>query len=210
MLIPYNKIIKKYDLDAKVVLHIGAHEAEEHDAYFENGCKEVVWIEANPFLSSYLQNLLNEEKNTVITAAVSNVDGDEVDFIITNNGQSSSILELGLHKNLFPSVVESRRIKVQTKTVSTIFRENKISFEKVDFINLDIQGAELLALKGMPHGLANVKAIYTEVNTKEVYENCAIMSEIDEFLEPSGFERVETVMWQNHPWGDALYIRKRR
>jgi hypothetical protein len=53
-----------------------------------------------------------------------------------------------------------------------------------------------------------VKAVFTEVNTEEVYKGCALISQIDDFLSPLGFERVETVMWKNHPWGDALYIRK--
>ena len=209
MLIPYHKIIKDYGLDVKNILHIGAHVAEEHDDYFNNGCESVVWLEANPYLCTFLENRLDDNKNMIISAAVSDSDNEEVDFIITNNGQSSSLLELGLHKNLFPSVVEKTRIKVSTKKVSTIFVENDIDFHSIDFINLDIQGAELLALKGMPNGLANVKAIFTEVNTEEVYKGCAIISEIDDFLAPLGFERVETVMWQNHPWGDALYIRKK-
>lgn len=208
MLISFQKIIEKYELDIKTVLHIGAHAAEEHDAYFSNGCQKVVWVEANPVLCEALENRLDKQKNIIISSAVADEDGKNVDFIITNNGQSSSILELGIHKSLFPSVVEKQRVKVQTKKISTIFKENGLQFEEIDFINIDIQGAELLALKGMPTDLKNVKAIFTEINTDKVYQNCALVEEIDQFLKPHGFYRAETIMWQNHPWGDALYVKE--
>ena len=76
-----------------------------------------------------------------------------------------------------------------------------------NFLNLDIQGAELLALQGLEDNLKFIDYIYTEINTGEVYKNCAKVNEIDEFLKKYGFERVETAMtsWE---WGDAFYIKK--
>ena len=62
MLIPYNKIVEKYNLNIKTVLHIGAHKAEEHDDYFNNGCEEVVWVEANPKLCSFYKIVLMRRK----------------------------------------------------------------------------------------------------------------------------------------------------
>ena len=50
-----------------------------------------------------------------------------------------------------------------------------------------------------------MNCIYTEVNTKYIYENCALMTEIDEYLGTFNFHRVETKMTK-HGWGDALYI----
>ena len=75
-------------------------------------------------------------------------------------------------------------------------------------MNLDIQGAELLALQGIGEELTNLKAIFTEINTDYVYQECALITEIDQYLSNFGFERVETVMWSDHPWGDALYLKK--
>jgi len=74
-------------------------------------------------------------------------------------------------------------------------------------MNLDIQGAELKALKGSTLILPHIKSIYTEVNTKELYENCAMLHELDSYLESFGFTRVETSMTE-HGWGDAFYIKK--
>ena len=209
MLIPYSEIIKKYKLKIKNILHIGAHNGEEYEEYANNGCEKIVWIEANPFKIKNLQfRLLEDDRNIIINSVVSDVDGNDVIFNITNNGESSSILKLGLHKNLFPDIVVNNKISLKTKTINTIFKENNLDMEEVDFINLDVQGAELLALKGIGNNINFVKAVYTEINTDYVYEGCALLSEIDNYLEKFNFYRAETKMWENHPWGDALYLKK--
>ena len=80
-----------------------------------------------------------------------------------------------------------------------------IDVSKYNFLNLDIQGAELLALKGFGDLLVGIDYIYTEVNETDIYKDCALIGEIDQYL--SDFERVETAMTE-FKWGDALYRRK--
>ena len=64
-------------------------------------------------------------------------------------------------------------------------------------------------MKGIGDSIGNIKAIYTEVNNQYVYEDCALIDEIDDYLSKFNFERVETRWWDNwQPWGDALYINK--
>jgi hypothetical protein len=77
-----------------------------------------------------------------------------------------------------------------------------------NFINLDIQGVELKALKSMESYLNNVDYVYTEVNSDYVYEGCGLIGEIDEYLLNFGLHRVETQWAGDFRWGDAFYIRK--
>jgi len=49
--------------------------------------------------------------------------------------------------------------------------------------------------------------IYTEVNTEYVYKECALITEIDDYLNQYGFRRVATKMAGNCGWGDAFYIK---
>ena len=42
MLISYKEIVEEYPLNFKNILHIGAHGAEEHDAYFDEGVEHVI------------------------------------------------------------------------------------------------------------------------------------------------------------------------
>ena len=127
-------------------------------------------------------------------------------FNISNNLLSSSVLEFGTHLIEHPHVhyVEKRRGK--SITIDSFFKIANIDASKYDFWNFDIQGAELLALKGGIRSIEHVKAIYLEVNEKELYKNCGLMHEIDAFLAQYNFERVMTEMTP-HGWGDALYIK---
>jgi len=74
-------------------------------------------------------------------------------------------------------------------------------------LNIDIQGAELLALKSMDNILSNFDYLYLEVNKDHVYKNCCLVEEIDNYVQKYNFKRVETKWNLNHGWGDALYIK---
>jgi FkbM family methyltransferase len=82
-----------------------------------------------------------------------------------------------------------------------------IDISLIEFVNIDIQGAELLALKGMKKILRFAKYLYLEVNIRHLYKNCALITELDSFLNEYGFERKETKMTK-WGWGDAIYIKK--
>lgn len=150
-----------------------------------------------------LSNRLDKKRHLVINAAVWDIEGIEMELIQTTNTQSTSLLELKSHKDFYPDIVELERIQIRTSTLKNIIT----SEFQPDFVNLDIQGAELRALKGYGEKIKELKWIYTEVNKVELYEGCALVSEIDDFLAVFGFKRVCTRWWRNHGWGDALYIR---
>lgn len=95
---------------------------------------------------------------------------------------------------------------MQTVTVDTFFKRNNLDASQYSFWNFDIQGAELLALKGAEESLKYANALYLEINEKELYENCALVGDIDKFLLPRGFSRAHTNM-THHGWGDALYLK---
>ena len=92
--------------------------------------------------------------------------------------------------------------------MDTIIDKYNIPIDKLNFINLDIQGVELRALKSMEQYLNYVDFIYTEVNIEEVYKGCNLMSEIDEYLSNFGFKRVTQRIYTQYGWGgDAFYMK---
>ena len=127
--------------------------------------------------------------------------------MITNNVQSSSIFSLKTHLQEHPHVFEKERRIMKTITLNTLFEKFDLPYDMYDFINLDIQGAELKALQGATKILPHIRAIYCEVNEKELYQGCALIPELDAFLASHGFKRIVTSMTP-HGWGDALYIRQ--
>jgi FkbM family methyltransferase len=200
------EIVEKYG-QFRGVLHVGSHYAEERNAYIEAGINKRIWIDANPYIVDNLKQQLSEDPNDrVIHAAISEFDGETVQFNIANNGQSSSILPLKLHKNIYRDISYTGCISLKAKSLKTIL-DSVHDSQDFDFINLDIQGVELRALKGLYEKIDQFRAVYTEINVLELYDSCDMMHNIDEFLTLKGFEKVGYKLWGNDGWGDALYVR---
>lgn len=202
MLIPLHDLVKKYNLHFNGILHVGAHECEElndYERYLPRN--KILWVEAMPHkvneCKKRYQNLLIE--NAIVSDVIENVQ-----FKISNNGQSSSMLDFGLHSHYHPNVHYVTGFNETTSLLKDILPKYDIQY---NFLNFDIQGAELKALKGMEEYLNNVNYLYTEVNSDYVYKGCALISELDEYLLKFGLHRVET-KWTDFKWGDAFYIRK--
>jgi FkbM family methyltransferase len=205
MLISVFELFHHWGVNPTQVVHVGAHEAEEESSYSElgwNKSNKIIWIEANPNLSFKLENRLNTDTNYVVHAAVWSSSGESITLKITNKTQSSSLLDFGTHSSLYPNIKVESEFRLLTKTLNEILE----NVSQVDFLNLDIQGAELQALKGFEKRLNSVKWIYTEVSKKQIYKGCATVSEMDLFLTPFGFSRVSTRWMPLAGWGDALYV----
>lgn len=198
------QILLSNKISIKGSFHLGAHECEELHFYNELGLKseDIVWIDAIP---SKVDEAIYKGIPNVYNAVITDKNDVEVIFNISNNLQSSSVLEFGTHSQEHPNVVYVDKIKQTSITIDTFFKRNNIDASKYDFWNFDIQGAELMALKGATQSIKYAKAIYLEVNEKELYKNCALINDIDIFLSQYNFKRILTKMTV-HGWGDALYI----
>jgi FkbM family methyltransferase len=207
MLIPYKTLLEKYNIQPTGVIHIGAHWGEEAEDYYTNGVKKTIWIEANPECFEKLTQI-PFENCSFFNYCLSDKDYEEVTFNVSNNeGQSSSILELEYHKIAHKEVEYINSFQVKTITLDTLIKIDEVDLSEYDFLNADIQGAELLMLKGAKETLNHIKYIYIEVNEKELYKDCALIGEIDEFLSQYNFKRVETEWAGNFGWGDAFYVK---
>ena len=207
MLIAFEEIIRillSKNINISGCLHIGAHECEEINFYNKLGLenKDIIWIDA---ILSKVTEAINRGIPNVYNAVITDKNDEDILFNISNNIQSSSVLEFGTHSQEHPWVVYTDKIKQKTITIDTFFERNKMDPSKYDFWNFDIQGAELMALKGATQSIKHAKVIYLEVNEKELYKNCGLITDIDTFLSQYNFKRVLTNMTA-HGWGDALYI----
>jgi FkbM family methyltransferase len=189
----------------KGCIHIGAHHAEEKNIYKQYGINNIIWIDANPDYEEIIKNNTNNE-DLVIIRGIGNKKR-KVNFNISNNGQSSSILELGTHKNEHPHIFYTNQIEISEDRMVDIVDEFKINIDNYNFLNLDIQGYEMEAIKGFEDLISKFDYIYSEVNINYLYENCSLISDIDNYLQNYSFVRVETSI-THHGWGDALYIKK--
>lgn len=223
MLIDFRQLFPKYNIKPKGVLHVGANVGEERDVYLELGIKNQIWIEANPLIFLKLQvNLKDNPEAKALNYCISDKEEEVIFHVSSNGSQSSSILELGTHAIVHPDVSYVMDIPMKAYPISQLYNamaygrgpqpngkpgmEGYCQFD-LDFLNIDLQGAELKALKGMGNLLHQFKWAYLEVNQAELYKGCALVCEIDEYMGTFGFKRVETLWAGNTNWGDALYIK---
>lgn len=203
MLISVEKLSRIWQVSPNGVLHVGAHKAEEAEEYERHNWGYTIWVEAQADLAEEIRKKLNPSNNMVINATIWGESGVKLNFKVSSNSQSSSLLNFGSHQLDYPDVITTSTYDVVTTTLAEILADDS----NFDFINLDIQGVELEALKGMGQYINRAKWIYTEVNKKEVYQGCSKINEIDSFLYTAGFKRVATRWVKRQGWGDALYIR---
>jgi FkbM family methyltransferase len=103
-----------------------------------------------------------------------------------NNNASNSILPPKDHLQEYPHIQFDKKILVPTITLELWAQQWAVP--RVDFLWLDIQGAELRALKGMGKLIDTVKAMHLEVQTREMYDGAELYPEVRAWVEARGFK----------------------
>lgn len=192
------------NLKIKGVVHVGAHFAQEFEEYQSVNGKSTLWIDALPENISVIRDVIKDSSDEVVQGLVWSTSGEQFKFnVASNDGASSSVLEFGTHQTAHPEIRFEREVTMTTVTLAEVIPD---SFD-FNFLNLDIQGAELHALQGMGKLLERVSYLYTEVNSKELYKDCVLVKELDTYLCGNGFVRVATY-WSRFGYGDAFYMQK--
>lgn len=212
MLITMDRLVAEHGVRPKAILHVGAHLAEEAPAYAEAGVGSVLWVEANPHLMERLVGAIAPYVGQeCVLAAVSDTDGAEAHLHMATFSMSSSLLPPKEHLRYYPHIRYPETLPVETVTVDTLLQRLRKPAGVFDMLNIDIEGAELLAFAGMPETLKHLRWIYLEVNYEEMYAGCALLPQVDAFLGDRGFVRValEDAIYEGKGcgWGDALYQR---
>ena len=104
-------------------------------------------IDANP---KYRESIISNRSSTYLDYCVSDRDNEIIKFRI-DNGMLSGIVSDDFDNNKKTRGTELKNaeiIKLKTKTLTSILNECKAP-ELIDFMSLDIEGAELPAIKGL-------------------------------------------------------------
>ena len=208
MLIDFRQLFPKYGIKPKGVLHVGANKGEEYPVYMELGITKQIWVEAYKPVFETLKHTVRENPEAICWNACVGDENQKVTFHVSNNGsQSSSILELGTHAQVHPEVHYIQDIEMNMVKLQDLFASPFVNASNYDFLNMDLQGAELKALKGLGDLINGFRWAYLEVNEKELYKGCALVEDIDYYLGAYGFSRKETKWCGNTSWGDSLYVK---
>jgi FkbM family methyltransferase len=96
------------------------------------------------------------------------------------------------------------KISVPTRRLDDYTIEKNI--EAIDLMHLDVQGAELLVLKGAGVFIDKIKIIWMEVEAVGLYKNQPLKTDVEQFMIQNNFVNIlDTV---NLISGDQLYVNK--
>tara|TARA_Y200000002_G_C22650169_1_gene650989 strand:- start:669 stop:1385 length:717 start_codon:yes stop_codon:yes gene_type:complete len=205
MLIPFKNLLIHKKI--KGIIHVGAHELEEMKDYQSKNIGKIIWIEANPSKYEYIREKIALYDEMILGEFAAGSTNGNIQLNIANNGQSSSVLELGTHKTSYPKIKYNSKIQVVMGKIDDWIKKNKIKKQFYNFVNIDIQGFEIEALKGMKKQLKFADYIYLEVNFQQVYMKCSQLKDIDTFLHVYNFKRVG-IYRTGKGWGDAIYVKE--
>ncbi|NNE32932.1 MAG: FkbM family methyltransferase [Winogradskyella sp.] len=217
---PIKKILLKLfkRTDQITIFDIGACEGEESLRYcklFPNA--QILTFEPLPKNQDLIRgNIKKYNANNIelISCAVSNLNGfsqfyvssghpdNESNLLDWDFGNKSSSLLLP-NSNNNPKWLEFKeKISVETITLKKVIEEREIS--QIDFIHMDVQGAELDVLKGADKYLKQVKAIWLEVSNIELYKGQPLILDVENYMTSKGFTLIKTEL--EGQVGDQFYL----
>ena len=194
----------------RVIYAVGANKFQEHKLLLDLFPKieQIYLFEPIPKLVEHLEEATaNLDYVRVFPYALTDHEGI-ADFHITNNLESSSLLELEKHKEVYPWVEKKETAKVDCRKLETVIHE--FNLRVPDLLFIDVQGAEYRIISSLTDKLlSSIKLLYTEASTIEFYKGAKNLRDIQECLNDRfyflGFSAQENRV-RNH--GNALFINK--
>ncbi|MCP4001327.1 MAG: FkbM family methyltransferase [Gammaproteobacteria bacterium] len=207
--------------DALTILDIGSCEGLDSIRYsnmfpdarvyaFEPLPANIEKIEAN--LKKYAKPNI-----TIIKEALSDQQGTATFFVSSGHpdnkpavdewdygNKSSSLLAPHETKNTHKWLEFNEEITVPTNTLENVCQQHGI--DTIDFIHMDVQGAELMVLSGAGKLLSEIKLIWLEVEAIELYKDQPVKVDVEEFMRLNDFQLIKDTVGRTS--GDQLYVEK--
>jgi len=211
-------------LEIITIFDIGACEGESSIRYsrqFPNA--RVCCFEPIPSNIKLIQNNISEFEVSKVQAfeiCLSDKDG-EAEFHVSSgrpeefNGKdvdwefgnkSSSLLPPDKTLDTYKWLEFKNKIKVPTIKLDTFLSREKI--DQIDFAHMDVQGAELMVLRGAGNKINAIKNIWLEVEAIPLYKGQPVKKDVETFLSNLGYVKlVDTVdkvagdqFWSRREW----------
>jgi len=170
------------------VIHVGANTGQERDKYASLGLN-VIWVEPIPAVFEVLQaNISNIANQRACNYLLAEEHGKEYAFHISNNGgESSSILDLAKHREIWPTVHFTDEIRITATTLARLVEVEQLDLRNFGALVLDTQGSEMLVLKGAIPVLKQFQFVKSEVADFESYAGCCRLDDLSDFMQEQGF-----------------------
>ncbi|MEI6725967.1 MAG: FkbM family methyltransferase [Actinomycetes bacterium] len=125
--------------------------------------------------------------------------------------KSSSLLPPGETLAIYPWLEFTETVRIRTSRLDEVAARRAVT--QIDFLHLDVQGAELLVLEGAGPLLSRVWTLWLEVEAVPLYAGQPLRREIERFLDDRGFVKLlDTVgdVSGDQFWAKAGWLRSRK
>ena len=206
----FSKKIKKGEINS--IFEIGSRDAKDAidlSNYFR--C-HVFAFEANPAaIEICKKNIENNPNVTLIPLAVWNR-SCPISFyqIADGNIGASSCFMFNTEAKNYPEIVKEG-LTQQKITVEAIRLDEfleKMQFDGIDLLCLDVQGAAFQVLESLGQYLPKIKYIIIELELEPIYSGEVLYQTVDKYLINRGFVRASRPLPPYALFGDVLYKRK--
>jgi len=196
-----------------IIFDIGSRDCQQSIEFYQKFPKSKIYsFECNPNTLPICKKNIESysDRISLIEGAVCDYDG-EIKFYPINQEKTVTTWKDGnpgassIYKSNGTYTVEKYvqdEITTNCHRLDSVMKKYDIS--RVDIIWIDLQGAELLALKSLGDHIKNVKYIHTEVSHKPIYTGQVMFNELNEFIKSHGFNMINSIYgkgWQE----DAIY-----
>jgi len=189
-----------------IILDIGSNTGEQACEFAEQFPNAKVFaFEARPQSAELIRrSVTGKLAIQVVEGAVHEFDGETVFYAVDemNPGASSLFVGSGVQA-IHP--IQQTSIRLPALRLDTGARQNGI--DRFDLVWMDLQGAELLALRGMGTMLATVRSLQLEITYRELYYGQVMWPEVRQYLEAHGLRLVDEWPDVCGYFGDAVFIR---
>lgn len=230
------KIIKDLlQKENPIILEVGAHLGEDTKRFlYEFKNLKIYCFEPDPRCIKKFKENINDNRCILIESAVSNKDGEttlymsggippaRIPRILRVIGlsrlclyyyrlqqkdwdASSSIKKCVSRSERYPWLTFNKKIEVKTIKLDTWARENNVEF--IDFLWVDVQGAERELIEGAVDAFKIINYFYTEYGETSPYPGALTKEETIKILEGYNFELIEKYS-STEPVGNLLFKNK--
>jgi FkbM family methyltransferase len=200
--------------EIKVIFDLGAYFGEVTSKY-RALFPEATIYSFEPFSDSF-RKLLKKSKGNTLTKPFQLCISDRVgknEFFLNSDPSCNSLFKRSMNSGLSSSVnnTSAGTIDVNVTTIDEFCKKEII--QEIDILKLDIEGSELLALKGASEKLSEnlIKLIYTEIMFVPHYEGGVLFHELSSFLSGYGYTLFNLYDLKRAAngqlrWGNSIFI----
>lgn len=180
------EFIDRLGVTSPVIFDIGAHKGETVARYKELFTDSTIYC-FEPFQGSaeILRSRFSSDPTVhVFQNAVSDINGSKTFFVNENDATNSLLPRTKYSRRYYSKAADSKStVDVEVVTIDEIILTNDI--DHIDILKFDIQGGELMALKGAEKVLKEnrVSVIYSETLFVPHYENNPLLLDLWKYLD---------------------------